>query len=162
VQHEAKTLKKAERERQERERKKRREEERAAREADVAAVNDDEDRLPEDVLQALAGRIGDQATDDSVAEEDEDRRALQRRIVSQQLRALHTAPSKKKTFGEGRAVGAGIVVKSLKHAVSGRARGVSESRSFLESRLGRHARGQKDVLAWEKKSRERTTGFRRV
>jgi hypothetical protein len=151
-------LKKSQRDEREKARRERREaEQRAAEEEAVAAEQggegdhanyhdnqDDEDRLPDDVLRALATKRehhrGERDEDREDGEE-EDQRVLQRRIVSQQLRALHAKPNKRKQFGDGRTVCGDIVVKSLKSQLgSDRARGVSESRKFLESRLGRHVR----------------------
>lgn len=152
-------MKKSQREQRERARKEQRQqeaEERAAaaavsedgNDADAGVDDDDydvdigEDRLPDSVLRALASR--DELRGHAAGEDEdgaEDHRALQRRIVSQQLRALSTKSSNKRKFVKGRAVGSGIVVKSLKGEIgSARASGAAASRSFLQSRMGRHAR----------------------
>lgn len=162
-------MKKSQREKRERARKERRQQE-AEERAAAAAVSEDgnddnagvedgdvdvdvdvdigEDRLPDSVLRALASRdelrghaAGEDGDEDEGEDGAEDHRALQRRIVSQQLRALSTKSSNKRKFGKGRAVGSGIVVKSLKGELgSARASGAAASRAFLQSRLGRHAR----------------------
>ena len=158
AQQEAKNTKAAQREKREQARKERREQEAEERAAAARADEgeerdkreevgvDDEDLLPDEVLHALASReqredeIGEEDGEDG-EDEEQDQRVLQRRIVSQQLRALSAKSNSKRKFGEGRSVGAGIVVKSLKGDLgSERARGASASRKFLESRLGRHAR----------------------
>ena len=159
-------MKKSQREKRERARKERRQQEAEERAAAAAAVSEDgndagvddgdvdvdgdigEDRLPDSVLRALASRgelrghaAGEDGDGDEGEDGAEDHRALQRRIVSQQLRALSTKSSNKRKFGKGRAVGSGIVVKSLKGELgSARASGAAASRAFLQSRLGRHAR----------------------
>ena len=160
-------MKKSQREKRERARKERRQQEAEERAAAAAVSEDDddagvddgdvdvdvdvdigEDRLPDSVLRALASRdelrghaAGEDGDGDEGEDGAEDHRALQRRIVSQQLRALSTKSSNKRKFGKGRAVGSGIVVKSLKGELgSARASGAAASRAFLQSRLGRHAR----------------------
>ncbi|MEO2191793.1 MAG: hypothetical protein ABGY24_05075 [bacterium] len=111
-----------------------------------------EDVLPEDVLAALArrGRRQEYGNDDGegdAGEDEEDRRAIHRRIVSRQLRALAKPSNTRKRFGEGRVVASGIVVKSLKSTLGKeRARDVAASRKFLESRLERHDRSRRSVF----------------
>ena len=158
-------MKKSQREKRERARKERRQQE-AEERAAAAAVSEDDDnagvddgdvdvgvdigegRLPDSVLRALASRdelrghaAGEDGDEDEGEDGAEDHRALQRRVVSQRLRAVSTKSSSKRKFGKGRAVGSGIVVKSLKGELgSARASGAAASRAFLQSRLGRHAR----------------------
>jgi hypothetical protein len=117
--------------------------------ADYEVDGLDEDHLPSEVLEALAA---EKDANDKDASEEDDHRALQRRIVSQQLRALHEKPSKKKKFGQGRSVGGGVVVKSLKQ--SGQAMGhnnLSASRSFLAKRLGMRERSYKGLDQWRRR-----------
>lgn len=152
AQQKAKDTKKAQREARERARE-------AAEEPDEedqgdgdegsdAADDVGEDRLPEDVLAALSRRDGRNrgGHEEDVDDEEEDQRAVQRRIVSQQLRALAKPSNKRKKFAEGRTFASGIVVKSLKSSLATeRQRGAAASRNFLEGRLGRHARDHSGI-----------------
>lgn len=166
AQQQAKDLRKSQREARDKARKEAREAaQRAAKREDEGADDMDntddpgEDRLPEDVLAALARRGrryggGDAGHDDNAGhdghdghDDDEDQRAIQRRVVSRQLRALAKPSNKRKKFGDGRMVASGVVVKSLKSALGKeRARGVSASRRFLETRLERHDRDRRSLF----------------
>jgi hypothetical protein len=163
AQQQAKDLRKSQREARDKARKEAREAaQRAAEREDEGADDMDntddpgEDRLPEDVLAALARRGrryggGDDGHADNAGhdghDDDEDQRAIQRRVVSRQLRALAKPSNKRKKFGDGRMVASGVVVKSLKSALGKeRARGVSASRRFLETRLERHDRDRRSLF----------------
>ena len=172
AQQQAKDLRKSQREARDKARKEAREAaQRAAKREDEGADDMDntddpgEDRLPEDVLAALARRGrryggGDDGHDDNAGhadnaghdghdghDDDEDQHAIQRRVVSRQLRALAKPSNKRKKFGDGRMVASGVVVKSLKSALGKeRARGVSASRRFLETRLERHDRDRRSLF----------------